>query len=152
MKHGRPSRKSIRVCYFNSIQHNTQQRDSLDLRNKENDFFKTSTRVTQRFTHNAVIPKRTLLSEIIWKWIFVMMTLCLWHSRHFRCAFCWAPFYSHGLTPIPTWISNYIHCKVWDEISYPFLKFNGAAVEVYEWVSNFIPHFAGQVITYPCWD
>ena len=31
---------------------------------------------------------------------------------------------------IPAWISNYIHYKVWDEISYPFLNFNGATVEV----------------------
>ena len=28
------------------------------------------------------------------------------------------------------WISNYIHYKVWDEITYPFLNFNGATVEV----------------------
>ena len=26
------------------------------------------------------------------------------------------PFYLHGLTLIPAWISNYIHYKVWDEI------------------------------------
>ena len=25
----------------------------------------------------------------------------------------------HGLTLIPAWISNYIHYKVWDEITYP---------------------------------
>ena len=36
------------------------------------------------------------------------------------------PFYLHGLTLIPAWISNYIHYKVWDEIAYPFLNFNGA--------------------------
>ena len=50
------------------------------------------------------------------------------------------------------WISNYIHYKVWDEIIYPFLNFNGATVDVWEWISNFIPHFTGYVITYPCWD
>ena len=33
--------------------------------------------------------------------------------------------YIYGLTVIPVWISNYIHCKVWDEITYPFLNFNG---------------------------
>ena len=38
--------------------------------------------------------------------------------------------------------------KVWDEITYPFLNFSGATVEVYgatveiyEWKSSFIPHF-----------
>ena len=38
---------------------------------------------------------------------------------------------------IPAWISNYIH-------------HDGATIEVWEWVSNFIPHFTGYVITYPC--
>ena len=40
------------------------------------------------------------------------------------------PFYKHGLTLIPAWISNYIHYNVWDEITYQFLNFNGATVEV----------------------
>ena len=26
------------------------------------------------------------------------------------------------------------------------------SVEVWEWINNFIPHFTGRVITYPCWD
>ena len=29
-----------------------------------------------------------------------------------------------------TWINNHMPCKVWDEITYPFLNFNGATVEV----------------------
>ena len=40
------------------------------------------------------------------------------------------PFYKHGLTLIPAWISDYIHYKVWYEITYPFLNVNGATVEV----------------------
>ena len=28
------------------------------------------------------------------------------------------------------WIGNYTHYKVWDEITHPFLNFNGATVEV----------------------
>ena len=38
-------------------------------------------------------------------------------------------FYKHGLTLILAWISNCIHYNVWDEITYPFLNFNGATVE-----------------------
>ena len=30
----------------------------------------------------------------------------------------------------PAWISNYIIYNVWDEITYPFLNFNGTTVEV----------------------
>ena len=41
---------------------------------------------------------------------------------------------THGLTLIPTWISNFIHYKGWDEIIYPF------------------PHFTEHVIIYPSWD
>ena len=36
----------------------------------------------------------------------------------------------HGLTLIPTWISNHMSGKVWDEITYPFLNFNGCTDEV----------------------
>ena len=43
------------------------------------------------------------------------------------------------LTLIPAWIGNYIFYKVWDEITYSFPNFNGATVEVWEWISNFIP-------------
>ena len=51
---------------------------------------------------------------------------------------------------------------MWDVITYPFPNFNGATVEVWEWISNFIhtvevwewisnyiPHFIIDVITYP---
>ena len=40
------------------------------------------------------------------------------------------PFYYYGLTLIPAWISNYIHNNMCDEITYPFLNFNGATVEI----------------------
>ena len=60
-------------------------------------------------------------------------------------------YYQHfgqSLILISTWLSNYIHYKAWDEIVYSFSNFNGATVEVWEWISNCIPHFAGYVITY----
>ena len=62
----------------------------------------------------------------------------------------WGPLYLHGLTVIPTWMSNYIYHKVWDEITHPFPNFNGCTVEVREWISNFIPYFTMYVITYAC--
>ena len=49
-----------------------------------------------------------------------------------------------------TWISNFIHYKMWDEITHTFPNFNGCAIDVWEWISNFIPHFTVHVITYPC--
>ena len=60
-------------------------------------------------------------------------------------------FYWHGLTLIPAWISNHMPSKVWEEIIYPFPNFNGCIVEVWEEISNFVTHFSGHMITYPCW-
>ena len=59
-------------------------------------------------------------------------------------------FYSHELTYIPAWVTNCIYYTLWDEI--PFPNFNGSAVEVWELISNFIPHFTEHVITFPFWD
>ena len=47
-----------------------------------------------------------------------------------------------------------------DALTFPFPNFNGATVEVWEWISNFIPHFPGQgmwllihagIKVNPCW-
>ena len=40
----------------------------------------------------------------------------------------WVPFYYHGLTLISARVSSYFHYKVREEITYPFLNFNGATV------------------------
>ena len=39
---------------------------------------------------------------------------------------------------------NYIHYIVWDEITYPLQNFNGANVEVWEWISNYIHTLLGM--------
>ena len=63
-----------------------------------------------------------------------------------------SPLYSWFNFKIPTWTSNQIPCRVWDEITCPFPNFNGETVEVWEWINNFIPHITMDVIIYPCWD
>ena len=53
------------------------------------------------------------------------------------------------------WISNCIHNKAWGGITNPFPNFNSAAVEVWEWSINFVPHFlctVSLIFTYLCWD
>ena len=58
-----------------------------------------------------------------------------------------------GFNFTPSMISNNIHhYEVWDEITYPFVNFNGSSVDVWEWIKNFTPHFAGHVIFYTEWD
>ena len=64
----------------------------------------------------------------------------------------WGPFYKHGLTLISAWMGNYIHYIMWDEIIHPSPNFNGETIKDWEGISNFILHFTGNVITYPCWD
>ena len=38
--------------------------------------------------------------------------------------------------------------KVWDKFTYLFSNFSDCAIEVWEWKSNFTPHFMIQVNTY----
>ena len=56
--------------------------------------------------------------------------------------------YQHGLTLIPARISIHIYYKMWAEIASLFPNLNGVTVAVWEWISNFISHFPGHVITY----
>ena len=56
--------------------------------------------------------------------------------------------YLHGLPLIPVWISKHMPNKVWDEITDPFSNFNGATVEVWEWISNLLTRFTFN----PCID
>ena len=61
----------------------------------------------------------------------------------------WASLVDVIQEPISAWISNYIHHKVWNEITYPFtnlqpLKFENGLV-----ISS---HFTGHVITHPYFD
>ena len=41
---------------------------------------------------------------------------------------------------------------VLDEVTNPSPNFNGCTVEVWEWISNFSPHFIMDVITYSRYD
>ena len=55
---------------------------------------------------------------------------------------------SHCIWPV--WITNYIHYRLWGEITYPnFPNFSGVAIEVRVWIGNFISHFPGRMITQP---
>ena len=40
--------------------------------------------------------------------------------------------------------------KVWYNITLPFSNFNGCTIKVWEWISNFIPHFIIVVFAYAC--
>ena len=48
---------------------------------------------------------------------------------------------------VPSMENNFMPGKVLSEVSYQFSNFNGAAIVVWEWISNFIPHFTMAEIT-----
>ena len=50
----------------------------------------------------------------------------------------WVMSYKHRLALVAAWIANDIHYKVWLGIVYPLQNFNGAIVEVTEWISSFV--------------
>ena len=53
---------------------------------------------------------------------------------------------------IPAWISNCNDYKVKDETTYPSPNLNGCTVKVWQWIIDFITHFTGHMIAYPCRD
>ena len=104
-------------------------------------YFSSSTPVLTCSIDVVFILSMDMSSTVIW-----FLSLLSYNVREMvpRGPFYW-------MTLIPSWINNYIHYKVWDEITYPFPNLIGATVEVWEWISNFTPHFTGHVITYPSW-
>ena len=78
-------------------------------------------------TQQSIISKILSLAQSFHKKIMHNKNPC--HSCFAICHTS-GPFYWRGLTLILERISNYIHYKVWDEITYPFINFNGCSVEV----------------------
>ena len=56
----------------------------------------------------------------------------------------WASFYQDAFILTPAWINNCIHYEVWGGIIYPLPNWSLGM--------DFIPHFTGDVISYPCRD
>ena len=85
------------------------------------------TTVLQTIFSNAVTWKKKFmhaflrLGPIEWNWVLTLNKYC---SFNFCC-----PFYQHWLKLIPAWISYYTQYNFWDEIIYPFPKFNGTGMD-----------------------
>ena len=127
-----------------------------NLDNQVNDLWKTHLHSwwwklwpVQRFTGSYFphyrIPSHNWIGSDYIRVVFLLNTCQKQHLAY------WRPI-KHGLTLNPTLQGNHMPRKVWDEIIYLFPNFNGATVEVWEWISNFIPHFTRHGITNLCWD
>ena len=69
----------------------------------------------------CISPNIFHATEVHWKLSALLHALlCSLHAR--------GPFSLHGLTLIQAWISNYIHHKVWDKLTYQFPNFNRSTV------------------------
>ena len=83
-----------------------------------------------------------------WLLLFIVIyhILELWRHKPW-----WDYYFWRGLTLISAWISNinYKSNKRWNEITHPFLNFNGCKVEMWEKIN---PTLYMDVITYTCWD
>ena len=66
--------------------------------------------------------------------IFTAVEIRNYVPNNYAKKICWAP-----LTP--AWISNCIHCKVWNDITYSCPNISGTTVEVSKWVANFISFY-----------
>ena len=89
--------------------------------------------IMESVTHNRQQKRR---HHIIPKQIITNVAML---GLYIDCRRHGAPFTNTYL--IPSWMNNHMSSKVWDKITYPFPNFNGATVEVWEWINNFIPHF-----------
>ena len=132
-----------------------------------------------RHRNNMAIKYDTMTSSCLWSfslnitlWVLtnnrycwgpISMILALNRQEPIDCPVHWCMCITgHGWKVIQkciqpgallvTWINFQMHSKGWDEITYSFPNFNGATVEVWEWINNFIPEFIMYVIIYPCWD
>ena len=141
----RISENKVRVCgnrkyrVFNSMwtfpMRNMRKADCSDIGNR-----------WRTFHMNCCKP--TILSLIHFR-SFISSTATNFYRGAYELYMFYWHCYTYQAPLLLTWINfnPSMDCNVWDEITYAFPNFNG----VWEWMSNFIPHFAGNVITYPCW-
>ena len=52
----------------------------------------------------------------------------------------------------PSPFTDMVQLESQHEMTYLFLNLNGCIIDVWELISNFIPHFVTDMITYPYWD
>ena len=80
----------------------------------------------------------------------------VWNAGTYLCSFETIQSINSGVNSLwpgsllASWIN--LPSKMWDQITYQFPHLNDCTIEVWEWISNFIPHLIMDVVTYPCWD
>ena len=108
---------------------------------------------------------RVALTKYLWCLFTLMETCtpgerCVGHNtgdilqhisnKIFWIEYTWAysvsrgPFCQQGPPLSPAYLSNCIHYKSWDGITYQSSNFNGATFEVWEWISNFTHTLLGM--------
>ena len=88
------------------------------------------------------MPRASFITQVQ-AWELLVSVLCLLCADTALCKTGGLSLTCFNFNP-----SNSIHYKVWNEITYPFPNFNSATVEVWERISNFIPHFTRHMEHY----
>ena len=84
-----------------------------------------------RIRNNQVqLQRDRLFSKVITNRPYLVFLCMPYHVIPLYSGVLWDFFYWHGLTLIPTCVSNYINHKVWNEITYLYANFNGCPDEV----------------------
>ena len=115
--------------------------------------FPTQRPVTRSFDVFFDLRLNKRLSKQPWGWWFETPSWSLWRQCNDINITMWFATISLLLALInfiPAWICNHIHRKVWDEITSPFANLNDSTVEVWEWISNSIPHLVTDVTWLGC--
>ena len=117
---------------------------------RNNNVFTTSTRRRRRwdvFTVKTLCNVVFVFKHTLQRLIGVLCENIAWFIS---CIVICSPFYQHGLTSIPTWISNHMPSK-W-RMKLLIHSQTSTLLQRWEWIRNFIPHFIMDVLTYSCWD
>ena len=132
---------SIMICsYFQSSPLHASSATHLDLH--WSSVFALSYLVVPGAYDSGLIAKLPLQYSVFVKERHVNIKVHRTNMQHLYTSIIQDP----PLLLIPPRISNHMPGTVWDEITCPFPDVNGATVEVWEWISNFIPHFIMDIL------
>ena len=127
-------RETVKLITQSHMLHKILRKTGLNFRHTVDRIYLTTMLWCIRLMSRLGCSARTVVSH--------QQSYFLWKTISTICVISASAFHEYELTLIPVWISDYIHYQMWDEITNPFPNFNGATVEVWEWISNlFYPIF-----------
>ena len=133
---------TIFISSFSSLQWRHNGRDGVSNHQPHHCLFRRrSTKTSKPCVTGLRAENSPLTGEFPHKW---PVTRKMFHLMTSSCYPCISSHIAHLMTFLISSRASILKCVM-------KLLIHGATVEVWEWISNFITHFTGHVITYPCW-